>query len=343
MPDYILWIALAAGFYIGWNIGANDAANAMGAPVGGGVLTYRRAILILVVFVFLGAFIEGGKVMETVGSDIVTSPVGVENPLSALPLIGVTALISAGLWVTVATTMGFPVSTSQAILGAVMGSGLLISFLGPVGGTTAVVEFEKLGTIATSWVLSPFGAILVAFVLYQLFAIGLRRVKNLGTINRVFSYLSIIAGCFTAYTIGSNDVGAGFGVLKAVLADFSLWTPNLIVIFGSLSLIVGALTYSRRVMQTVGRGITRLDAVTASSAQIGAAIVVLSFNQFGIPVSTSQAIVGGVIGVGIVKGAATVSKRRVGEIALTWILTPVLAAALAFCLGWVMLGILGFN
>ncbi len=333
--DYILWLSLLVGFYLAWNIGANDAANAMGAPVGGGVLSYRKAILILIIFVILGAVLEGGAVMKTIGEDIIVPPPGESNPLSQLPLIAILTLLAAGIWVTIATTFGFPVSTSQSILGAVMGSGILISVLGPINGTTASVQFGRLGTIALSWILSPLGAIALAFIFYRIFSSALSWIKNLITINRVFGFLSVVAGCFTAYTLGTNDVGAGMGVLSVVLGKQAIWSHQVVALFGGVALIVGAVTYSRRVMQTVGFGITRLDSITASSAQIGAAITVWSFNQFGIPVSTSQAIVGGIIGVGLVKGLATVSKGKVGRIALTWIVTPLVAAALSFFFGWI--------
>ncbi len=340
MISPILIAALVAGFYVGWNIGSNDAANAMGTAVGGGILTYRRAVAILVIFVVLGAVLEGWKVMGTVGEDIVVAPAGSDNPLAEIPIIAVVALIAAGMWVTIASTFGFPVSTSQSMIGAVMGAGLLISFLGPINGVTASVRFGKLGAIGLCWILAPVGAAIAAFALYKLFSPALRRVKDVTTLNRVFGLLVIVAGAFTAYTLGTNDVGASTGVLYAVSGGGTMWSVQTIALLGGVALAVGALTYSWRVMRTVGSGITQLDAVTACAAQLGAAITVWSFNQFGIPVSTSQAIVGGIIGVGLVKGAAAVSKRNIGKIGITWVLTPVVAAAMAFFFGWLAIGVL---
>lgn len=329
--NYIILAALAAGFYVGWNVGSNDAANSMGAAVGGGILTYRRAVAILVIFVVLGAVLEGWKVMGTVGEGIVVSNEG--NPFTEIPIMGVISLIVAGLWVNVASKFGFPVSTSQSIIGSVMGAGALISIIGPVNGITAAVEFSKVGRIGLSWVVSPFAAALSSFTIYKLIAPVLRRVTDVTTLNRVFSLLIIGAGAFTAYTLGTNDVGASMGVLYAVSGGASIWSVQNIALLGGVAVAVGALTYSRNVMQTVGTGITQLDVVTAFAAQIGAATVVWSFNQFGIPVSTSQAIVGGVIGVGLVKGTEVVSKTRVGKIVMTWIVTPMLAASMTFIIG----------
>lgn len=336
----ILVVALAAGFYVGWNIGSNDAANAMGTAVGARVLTYRRAVSILIIFVILGAVLGGWKVMGTVGEDIVVPPAGEDNPFAKIPIIAVVALIAAGMWVTIASTFGFPVSTSQSMVGAVMGAGLLISFLGPINGITASVKFDKLGVIGLCWVLSPVGGAIAAFILYKLLNPALRWVKDPAKLNRIFGFLVIVAGAFAAYTLGTNDVGASTGVLYAVLGGDVMWSAQFIALFGGVALAVGAITYSRRVMQTVGSGITQLDVTTACVAQLGAAITVWTFNQFGIPVSTSQAIVGAIVGVGLVKGTTTVSKRKLGQISIAWILTPTVAAAMSFFLGWLAIGVL---
>lgn len=339
----ILVAVLVAGFYVGWNIGSNDAANAMGTAVGGRVLIYRRAIAIMVLFVILGAVLEGGKVMKTVGEGIVLAPsgVGYENPLTVAGdgIFAVVALVSAGLWVTLATTLRLPVSTSQSIVGAVMGAGLLISFLEP-GGVGAVVQFGILGSIGLCWILTPIGAAIFAFIIYKLFTPLLRRIKDVAKLNRIFSLLVIMAGAFAAYALGANDVGNATGMVHAVAGGESSLTPQLIGLFGGVALAIGALTYSWRVMQTVGTGITRLDAITACAAQLGAAITVWTFTQFGIPVSTSQAIVGGVAGAGLVKGIAAVSRRKLGEIGVAWLLTPTVAAGLTFLLGWLAIGVM---
>ncbi|MEA1905321.1 MAG: inorganic phosphate transporter [Candidatus Hadarchaeota archaeon] len=341
MISLILVAALAAGFYVGWNIGSNDAANAMGTAVGGRVLTYRRAIVIMILFVILGAVLEGSKVMETVGEGIVLPPASVEyeNPLTKVPVFAVIALVSAGLWVTIATTLRLPVSTSQSIVGAVMGAGILISFFEPEG-IGANVQFGKLGSIGLCWILTPIGAAIFAFIIYKLLSPLLRRVKDVATLNRIFGLLIIIAGAFTAYALGANDVGNATGMIYAVGGGGTSWSPQIIALFGGVALAIGSLTYSWRVMQTVGGGITRLDAVTACAAQLGAALTVWTFTQFGIPVSTSQAIVGGVVGAGLVKGVAAVSKRRLGEIGVAWILTPTAAASLTFLLGWLAIGVM---
>lgn len=321
---------------MGWNIGSNDAANAMGAAVGGRVLSYRRAVSIIVIFVVVGAVLEGDKVMETVGKDIVVGPV---CPLTELPIVAIVALLAAGIWVTTATTLGLPVSTSQSVVGSVIGAGLLISIFEP-SGVAASVHFGVISRIGIAWVLSPAGAAIFAYLMYRITAPFLRKIKSVHVLNSVLKISVVGTGAFVAYTLGTNDVGTAMGLVSTIVG-VSILPVRLIALFGGVALAFGAITYSRKVMQTVGTGITRLDATTAFAAQFGAALIVWIFNQFGIPVSTTQAIVGGVAGVGLVKGTAAVSKNELKKIGGAWILTPTAGAGLTFLLGLLAILLMG--
>jgi len=336
--ELIAIVAILAGFYVAWNIGANDSANCVGTAVGGRILSHRRAIAIVILFVLLGAVLEGWKNMKTVGEDIIIVSDGT-NPLSEVPRVAIAALLAAGIWVTTATTLRLPVSTSQSMVGAVIGAGLLLSYAQPDIG--ASVQFGTLGVIAISWLLNPMFAAILAFILLKAFTPPLRRIKNIVLLNQVLMILIIVASASTAYALGANDIGTSTGVVYAFFGgngpDFRLML--LIGLFGGVALAVGVVTYSRRVMHTVGTGITRLDALTAFAAQMGAAITVWSFVQFHIPVSTTQAIIGAVAGAGLVKGAAAVSGRKLGHIGIAWVLTPAVACALSFLLGWLFLGL----
>lgn len=335
--ELITIAALFAGFYVAWNIGANDSANCVGTAIGGRILSYRRAIIILILFVLLGAALEGWKNMRTVGEGIVIGPQGT-NPLSNAPLIIIAALLAAGIWVTTATTLGLPVSTSQSMVGAVIGAGLLLSYAQP-GGAATNIQFGTLGAIGISWVLNPIFAALLAFTISKTVSPLLRRIKNIVVLNQVLLILVIMASAATAYALGANDVGASTGAIYAFFGEGGTnYSPMMLIgLFGAIGLAVGALTYSRKVMHTVGTGITRLDALSAFAAQLGAAITVWSFVQFRIPVSTTQAIVGAVVGAGLVKGAAAVSRRKLSRIGVAWIMGPVIACVLSLALGWLFL------
>lgn len=326
-------IVVLVGFFVAWNIGANDTANCVGVAVGGRVLSYRRAIAIVIFFVILGAILEGWKNMATVGEDIIIPGPDGGNPLSEIPLATIAVLIAAGVWVLTATKLGLPISTSQSMVGAVIGAGLLITFMRPDLG--ASVQYSKLGAIGLSWVLNPIIAALFAFITFKIISPPLRRIKNIVMLNKVLAILVIVAASYSAYALGANDVGTSTGAIYAFFGG----EPRIIALFGAVALAVGTITFSRRVMHTVGTGITRLGPITAFAAQFGAALTVWSFVQFGMPVSTSQAIIGAVAGAGLVRGAATVSKGKLRHIGMVWVLTPAVACVLSFLLGWLFLSL----
>lgn len=150
-----LVVAIAAAAYMAWNIGANDVANAMGTSVGSGALTLAGAVVLAGIFEFAGATLVGGHVTETIRKGILDSALfapeggrfGADGP--RLLMLGmVAALLSAGIWLQVATRSGLPVSTTHSIVGAVIGFGLLAA-------GTAAVEWGTVAQIVASWVVSP--------------------------------------------------------------------------------------------------------------------------------------------------------------------------------------------
>lgn len=323
-------IVMLAGFFVAWNIGANDTANCIGTVVGGRVLTLRRALVLVITTVILGAFLEGWKNMKTIGEGVIIPTAGGANPLSSIPELAVAVLLAAGTWVFIATWLALPVSTSQSMVGAVIGAGLVLGLVQP---GAAYLKYGKLTTVGLCWVLNPAAAAFITVVVSKITTVVLRRIKNIATINRIFGALAVVAAAYSAYVLGANDVGTSTGALYA----FTGWNPRLVALFGAVALGVGAITFSRRVMYTVGTGITTLDPVSAFSAQFGAALTVWSFVQFAIPVSTSQAIVGAVAGAGLTKGASTVSKRKFARIGVGWVLTPVISLILSMSIGWILL------
>lgn len=143
----LLLLILATGFYMAWNIGANDVANAMGTSVGSGALTLRRAVLLAAILEFAGAFFFGSHVSKTMQSGIVHPDLFVENP--RLLVYGMLAALAAsGLWLQLACYFGWPVSTTHSIVGAIVGFGMAM------GGLSAI-DWGHVGMIVTSWIISP--------------------------------------------------------------------------------------------------------------------------------------------------------------------------------------------
>jgi len=299
---------LLAGSYVGWNIGANDAGNCVGTTVGSGLLSYRRAILLVSVFAVVGAALQGGNVMKTIGKGIVTSDLSTTAVLAAL--------ICSGVFVTIATFLKAPVSTSQAIVGGVAGVGLAAG---------ADVNVATIGRIAQVWIVCPILTGILALILYWLARILLRRLREDSLWQRAPGMLLILSACYVSFAMGANNVGNAMGPI-ANLGFQASWLGLL----GGVALAVGVLTFGRRVTETVGGGITQLDTVSAFSAQMAAALAIHFFSILGLPVSTSQAIVGAVIGVGVLHGVRTVRVRKIVGIALGWIATPTAAGVFSF-------------
>lgn len=158
--ELILTITIIlAGFYMAWNIGANDVANAVGTSVGSGALTIRNAIILAGILEFSGAFFFGSHVSETIQSGIIDPNFFAGNP-KILVLGMLAALIGTGIWLQIASYLGWPVSTTHTIVGALVGFGLLI-------GGFETIYWKEVGFIISSWLLSP---VLGGFLAYAIFS-----------------------------------------------------------------------------------------------------------------------------------------------------------------------------
>ncbi len=152
----ILLLAFAFGSYMAWGIGANDVANAMATSVGARALTVKRAILVAAVFEFLGAFLAGGEVTSTIRKGIIDASMITDPNVLLFGMLA--ALLAAAVWLTIASRLGWPVSTTHSIVGAIVGFGVVsIGF--------EAVHWGKIGTIAASWVVSPLLSGVIAFLL----------------------------------------------------------------------------------------------------------------------------------------------------------------------------------
>jgi len=317
------------------NIGANDAANCIGTTVGAQIISYRKAVFIMALFVILGGMLQGHHVMKTVGKGIVISDqqsFEEHNPTAAtaefrnffpdnrLPDKAIlVALLSAGLFVSLATFSRIPVSTSQAIVGGVAGVGI-----GIVGMNASYFKLGVLMKIFGAWVISPVLTMIMAFIIYSILGYLLKRARAI-IWSQILAIAVVCSAAYVSYSLGANDVGNAIGPLLSKYPDKGLW----LALLGGVAMAVGAYTFGARVTDTVGKSITPLDYGGAFSAQIAAAFGVHLFSMAGIPVSTSQAVVGGVIGVGLTRGMRAVSVKKVATIFIGWVVTPACAAIFA--------------
>ncbi len=308
----LVYLILLGGIYVGWNIGANDTANCVGTAIGAGLIRYWRAVILVAIFAVLGAILQGHHVMKTIGKGIV---------IEQLPYMAIfIAFICAGFFVTMATFFRIPVSTSQAIVGGVVGIGLAVG---------AEVNFSKFFVIVESWVICPVLTMVLSFLMTHLIGFILRRLKgSIIFVQNVMGWLAILSGCYVAYSMGANNAGNAVGPI----ANLGIIDPRILIAIGGGALALGAITYGKKVADTVGKGITPLDLPSAFAAQVSSAFGIHLFSMLGIPVSTSSAIVGAVAGTGLVKGARAISKSTILTILIGWVLTPSFAGLSSFIL-----------
>jgi len=280
--------------------------------VGCGLLSFRKAVIIVAFFVVLGGILQGHHVMKTISKGIVKT----ELSYTAIMV----ALICSGFFVTIATFFRIPTSTSQAIVGGVAGIGLAMG---------ADINYSKLIVIAESWVICPLLTMALSFLLSHLIGFVLRRIRiGAMLIQNALGWLAIMSGCYVAYSLGANHAGIAVGPI----ANLKIMHPTILLSIGGVAIALGAVTYGKKVTDTVGKGIAPLDIPGSFAAQISSAFGIHLFSIFGIPISTSAAIVGAVVGVGLTKGAKSISQKTIWTILIGWVLTPCLTAGSSFLL-----------
>ena len=297
---------LSGGIFLGWGLGSNDFANIFGTSVSAGLIRYRTAILLCASFLLLGAYLEGPKCMNTVGG--------------FTELSGATSFIctlSSAIIIATLTYLALPASASQAIIGALMGAAAM----------TGTMNFTKLNKIVLCWVISPFSSLIFSMSLYWLLGFLFSRfIKSHYWYNACLTAGVVVAGCYGAYSLGANNVANVTGVY----AGTGMITPLTASVIGGLSIASGVLTYSYKVMETVGKKIVPLDAFSAFIATLANALTLHLFTQVGVPVSATQTIVGAVVGVGLSRDYRTVSKKMITSIGLGWIVTPLSAGIFTY-------------
>lgn len=389
---YILAIGYIFGFYMAWNIGANDVANSMASAVGAKAITIRQAIFIAGILNVAGAVFIGSHVTNTIRKGIVSTDILAEPHVA---LIGaLSALLAAALWVSFATWRSLPVSTTHSIVGAMIGFGIM-------AGGFGVINWGKLAAVVLSWIISPVFSLVISFVMFKsivklimtrqdafvrslrlspvfiglaafvvvlsfLFKTPLGKTLSIdnwtallmalilgGAIGyagkaalkrfvgtepdngteRVFRKIQIGTSCYVALAQGANDVANAIGPLAVIYFLVNTGTvgakvpvPVWLLLFGGIGIACGIGMAGHRVMETIGTKITTLTNTRGFSVDFAAASTVLLASKMGLPVSTTHAAVGGVLGVGLAGGIEAVNFRIVLQIMLYWVLTVPAAA-----------------
>jgi phosphate/sulfate permease len=330
----MILLFLTSGLFLGWSLGANDASNAFGSAVGSRMIPFRKAAIIASIAVILGAVFQGTGASQTLGKLGAVNAIGGSFTL---------ALVSAAT-VYLMTKLSLPVSTTQAIVGAIIGWNLF------TGNKT---DAATLTTIVASWVSGP---VLGALFTIPLFILIINIKKRSGIhLIRFESYIRtglVITGAFAAYSLGANNIANVMGVF---LPAFNLQELNLGIIIlssgqqlflmGGIAIAAGIITYSKKVMETVGANIVELSPEAAMVVVLAQSLVLFLFSSSSlssflketglpsiplVPISSSQVIIGCVLGIGIYKGVSNINFNLLGQIAAGWIATPLITCILTY-------------
>ena len=388
----VLIIGYIFGFYMAWNIGANDVANSMASAVGAKAITIRQAIFIAGILNVVGATFIGTHVTNTIRKGIVSTEVLTDPHLA---LIGaLSALLASALWGSFATWKSLPVSTTHSIVGAMIGFGIM-------AGGLSVINWGKLGAVVLSWIISPVLSLVIGFIMFKvitrlilskrdslawslklspifiglaffvvvlsflfktplgkklaigtpmslvialILAIGLGFAgkKALGRYTQkrassgeedIFRKIQIGTSCYVALAQGANDVANAIGPLAVIYfivktgeIGTTVPVPIFLLFFGGIGIACGIGMAGHRVMDTIGRKITTLTNTRGFSVDFAAATTVMVASKLGLPVSTTHAAVGGVMGVGLARGLEAVNFRIIFQIIIYWLLTVPAAA-----------------
>jgi PiT family inorganic phosphate transporter len=400
MPQeiYVLIFGYIIGFYMAWNIGANDVANSMAPVVGAKAITIRQAVFIAVILNILGAVFIGSHVTNTIRKGIVSTDI-LTDPHQVL-IGALSAMLAASLWVNFATWKSLPVSTTHSIVGAMTGFGI-------IAGGFSIINWIKLATVVMSWIISPIFSLVISYLLFKIilklilskenafiwslklspFFIGStvfivvlsflfktplgknlcikasdalmmafimafffgfagmillkRSVKGseLEGAEEIFRFIQIGTACYVALAQGANDVANAIGPLAVIYflvktgsVGATVPVPVFLLLFGGIGIACGIGMAGHRVMETMGKKITTLSNTRGFSVNFATATTVLLASKMGLPVSTTHAAVGGVMGIGLARGVEAVNFSIVFKIMLYWVLTVPASAFISMVL-----------
>jgi inorganic phosphate transporter, PiT family len=339
---------LSSGLFLGWSLGANDAANIFGTAVGARMVRFATAASIASVFVILGAVFQGAGTTHGLGK------LGQVDAMAGAFMVALSAAIAV-YWMTKAA---LPVSTSQAIVGAICGWNLF---------SHRATDVAVLTRIASTWIAAPILGAIFCIVLHALILGWLRLFKpHMLRLDLFTRWALIAAGAFGAFSLGANNIGNVMGVFvptspfeDSMIGTYTVSGSQKLFLLGGIAIAFGIISYSRRVMETVGGELLAVSPIGAFSVVVAQGLVLSMFASRRlsdwfisqglpeiplVPVSSSQAVVGAVVGLALLKGQMglrQVQWKVLGGIALGWLTTPVIAGLFCFIALFILQNVFG--
>jgi inorganic phosphate transporter, PiT family len=326
----LVWFLITSGLFLGWSLGANDAANIFGTAVTTKMIKFRVAAGIASVFIILGAMVDGAGATHTLGV------LGDVNALAG----SFTVALAAAVSVTLLIKRGLPVSVSQAIVGAIIGWNIF---------TSSPTDIKSLLNIIITWIVNPALACGFSFLIFNALRYIVAKTKIHMLELDIYTRLGLIlVAAFGSYSLGANNVSKVVGVFitsspfkDMVFFNFiQISGINQLFLIGALSMALGVITYSHKTISTIGNQIFKLTPLSAFASILAASLVLFMFSSEGlskiitsvglpaiplVPVSITQSMVGAVAGIGFAKGGRYINYKIIGKIAIGWLITPISA------------------
>ncbi|MDS0527782.1 inorganic phosphate transporter [Clostridium sp. SHJSY1] len=307
--------------------GFHDTATAVATTITTKALNPRRAIILCAIFNFIGAF-TGTAVAKTVGSDIVTG----------LPQwVILCVLISAIIWNLFTWYFGIPSSSSHALIGALVGGG--IAYFSSFGS----INWQNLLRSVVLWLfLSPVIGLAVGYILMTILNFILKPFK-ISVVNRIFLRLQVLAGAFMSLNHGGNDAQKSMGIITMALisggfisSTSAFHVPLWVIASCALAMALGTSLGGKKIIKTMGSGVTKLTPVSGFASQLGAASVILTASLFHAPVSTTHIATTTIMGVGSSKSVKSVKWGVAKSILWAWVLTIPITAIISAILIYIV-------
>jgi len=340
LEPVLLGVLLIISFMVAFAIGSND--EAMAPAVGAKVFTVRTAVAIGGLITVLGAVSMGGNVSEKVGSDMVRGLTLTTEMVFAI-------LISMAIWLLVASaTRGLPISTTQCIVGSVIGVAVFAPFVGYTGWGIEAIDWFVVLEVFVGWIVSPVIGFLVAAAVFALVRRSQKQVQGLTDLERQERLAAYGLAAFLIWTSlsrGGNDVANAIAPL-VVLPDFmgtielgfiALPAVILPLIIGGTGMALGLIVVGRKVIRTLATEVVSLSPSSALAASVSVALIMFVGTLLGLPLSGTHVLVAALIAVGWVS-ATPVQMKQVKDILISWIITVPISAVLGVAVLWVILG-----
>ncbi len=331
----IEWLFISTGLFLGWSLGANNAVTVFGTAVSSRMIRFRTAAVIAGIFTVIGAVVSGAGTTRTL------TTLGAVNALAGCFIVA----FAVGVTVTWMTSLKLPVSTSQAVVGGIVGWNLF---------TGSPTDTLSLSRIVSSWLVGPLLSAVFAYFTYRIVIAFLRRREmHILTLDAHTRTWLFALGALASYLLGANNIANVMGMFVpavpfgdvSVAGLMTLSGTRFLFLLGGIAIAVGILTFGENVMSTVGHDLFRITPLAGLVVVFAEVLVLFLFTsesleslllQAGLPtiplapLSATQVVIGAVIGVGLAKGGKGLRYHVLGRIAGGWLFAPVVAGVFCF-------------